>query len=125
MSDKLVKNGTVKTPWGMGWVIKQFTQWRRPDGPASFFTDRMQLRKSLALCHTCEHFTLPAKWQDRYNYQRVRQFHSDGVGCDYCRADEPTNLYIPIEGTLAAEYRTMEPSVKETKIREATTRYVY
>ena len=123
MSDKLVKNGSVKTPWGFGWVIKQFTEWRRPDGPASFFTDRLNLRKSLALCHTCEVFTLPSKWQDRYSYQIVKQFHGEAVGCDYCRADEPTNLYIPMEGTLAADYNLMEKSIKETRERER--RYVY
>jgi hypothetical protein len=116
---------SVQTAQGWGAQVLPFFKWRRPDGPASFFTDRLNLRKSLSLCHTCEHFTLPSKWIDRYNYQQVRQFHGDGIGCDYCRAEEPTNLYIPIEGTLAADYRLMEPSVRETKRREREHRYVY
>jgi hypothetical protein len=113
----------IETAQGWGRAVLPFFKWRRPDGPASFFTDRLQLRKSLSLCHSCEHFTLPTKWVDRYNYQLVKSFHGDGVGCDYCRAEEPTNLYIPIEGTLATDYRLMEKSVKETRKREG--RYVY
>lgn len=118
MPDVLMKAPGVKTPWGIGWLVKPFTQWRRPDGPASFFTDRLALRKSLALCHTCETSRLGSRWYLRYLYQRIESFHGEGIGCDYCRADEPTNLYIPEDGTLAADYREMVPSVKQTVIRD-------
>ncbi len=107
-----------ETPHGWAQYILPFFQWRRPDGRASFFTDRLGLRKSLSLCASCERYMLPRKWLDRYNYQLVRNVHGEGMGCDYCRADTTTNVYIPMEGTLAHEVNVMEPSVKATKERE-------
>lgn len=113
----------IQTAQGMAQEILPFFRWRRPEGKAAFFTDRLNLRKSLSLCHSCETHALPSKWTSRYNYQLVRQFHGEDVGCDYCRADEPTNLYLPIEGELAQSYSLMEKSVYETRQRER--RYVY
>ena len=111
-------DNAIKTPWGLGWCIAPFTKWRRPEGPASFFTDRMALRKSLSLCYTCEHTRLPKRWEERYLYQKITSFHGDGIGYDYCRADEPTSLYVAEEGDLGQAYTEMIPSVAETKKRD-------
>lgn len=108
----------VGTPHGLARHILPFFKWRRPDGRASFFMDRLALRKSLSLCMSCERNVLPRRWELRYDYQKITQFHGDGVGCDYCRDDTTTSLYIPMEGSLAGEYNVMEPSVRNTRARE-------
>ncbi len=61
---------------------------------------------------------MPRKWQERYNYTLVKNFHADNTGCDYCRQETSTNLYVSTEGKYCQEMLLTEKSVRETKARE-------
>jgi hypothetical protein len=107
----------VKTSSGWLQKVNPLHKWRRPDGPASFLEDMMQLRKALSLCWSCEH-KMPRKWLDKYGYSLVRNFHTEASGCDLCRNVTSTNLYVATEGTYNQEAERMERYVRETRARD-------
>ncbi len=94
-----------------------FLKWRRPDGLASMVHDLIALRKTLILCHSCEH-KMPRRWESRYNYAFVKGFHADGAACDYCRMQTTANMYCAVDGPYHQEMAQARQSVAETRARE-------
>lgn len=93
-------------------------KWRRPEGLASFLRDRIALRKSLALCATCER-KMPRSWLEQYDYALIRGYHMEDTGCDYCRdIYSTTNLYMPGEGDYYRQWKLGTDSVRETRARD-------
>jgi len=61
---------------------------------------------------------MPRKWQERYNYSLVKHFHAEAVGCDYCRQETSTNLYVAVDGKYYQEMSYAEKCVKQTQERD-------
>jgi hypothetical protein len=92
-------------------------QWRRTQGIATLVADLIQLRKTLILCHACEH-KMPRHWESRYNYAFVKGFHAEGSACDYCRTQTTVNMYCAVDGAYHQEMEQARRSVAETQARE-------
>jgi hypothetical protein len=92
------------------------TRWRRPDGLSSFVRDMIALRKTLALCHSCEH-KMPRNWRAQYDYELITHFHGE-CGCDYCRQTTSVNLYVAGEGAYWSEMYRSSKHVRETQERD-------
>jgi hypothetical protein len=107
---------------GAGYVTRALPlhKWPRKDGPASFLSDLIALRKSVLLCYSCEQ-KMGRRWQDRINYGLVKSFHADDGFCDSCRHSTSCNLYIPVEGQYYQDMTFAETCIKQTKERERQT----
>lgn len=92
-------------------------KWRRPDGLTSFLADMVALRKTLSLCYSCEH-KMPRAWEDRYNYQRVRQFYAECATCDWCRHPDSTTMFVAVEGRYAQQIRDEKAAFERIRAAE-------
>ena len=104
---------------GGGYIARALPvwKWRRTQGIASFVLDLIQLRKTLIFCYTCE-YKMPRRWESRYNYAFVKDFHGDGSACDYCRTQTTINMYCAVDGAYHQEMGKANRSIEETRARE-------
>lgn len=105
-----------------GWVASTLPlhKWKRPDGLTSFLTDMVALRKTLSLCYTCEH-KMPRRWEERYDYQRVRTFYADCAHCDWCRHPDSTTMWVATEGRYAQQIRDEQAAFARIRAAERLT----
>ena len=105
-----------------GGVMKKILplfKWKRKQGMATFLRDLLDLRKTISLCKSCER-KMPRHWGSRYNYSFVRGFYAEHAACDWCRLQDSTNMYMPVDGKYHQEMMHMKRHVDATRERERT-----
>ena len=89
---------------------------RRRISGASWLADMSALKKTLALCRTCA-WKMPWRWEKKFCYEELRQFHGVGV-CDRCRNEDSVSLYLSTDTDYWAKCERDRRWSAETRARD-------